>query len=328
MAHKDDSAPIQFLQLIWDNASKAGGDSWRRYNASLSSGLSLAITSGMKFGSGDFTIISERYRPEYWMRLGSDDGEGYFREAVLNNNVSAAVAFEKWQDREPFICNGIRTSDGNYFEGERRLFIGAWFNWNGERVCATKFVPEKDSIRACSYVQEKGETGSWWSQSKVLHRYLISRSELLAVRKEAALEKKIKNADAKKMNDPAYLAALLDHSVGQERAAHLRLAGAVLMFWRSDKEGKPCNGGSGPSRCVGMVEEEKGPLVECGKGALHGTMRPDIWAGERLWAVALYLPVTGYDSKYASLKREILAEIKSFPPYRDLIPGVAVAKKG
>jgi hypothetical protein len=59
-----------------------------------------------------------------------------------------------------------------------------------------------------------------------------------------------------------------------------------------------------------MIEEESGPLVPCRRGALHATMSPQKWKGERLWVVALYPPVIHVDDdKMASLKREIIAEI-------------------
>jgi hypothetical protein len=59
-----------------------------------------------------------------------------------------------------------------------------------------------------------------------------------------------------------------------------------------------------------MVEEESGPLYPCKAGALHATMSPSKWKGERLWVVALYPPiVTVDDDKFAAKKREILAEI-------------------
>ena len=59
-----------------------------------------------------------------------------------------------------------------------------------------------------------------------------------------------------------------------------------------------------------MIEEEKGPLKPCQAGALHATMKPQDWKGERLWVVALYPPVVKVDdNKFASLKREIIAEI-------------------
>ena len=105
-----------------------------------------------------------------------------------------------------------------------------------------------------------------------------------------------------------YLQAVADGVVG-ERAPQLRANGAVLAFWRSGKDGKPMNGGSGPERTVGMIEEESGDRP-CHRGMLHATMTPEAWKGERLWVVALYPPVIEVDeNKFASKKREILAEI-------------------
>lgn len=322
----NDSAPIRLLQLVWDNATQVTGDSWRRLNESLQTALGLAIRSGMKFGPGDFTVIDERYRPEYWMRLGTDAGESWFSDAVVVDNVSAAVAFEKWKDRAPFLWNGIEVDSGNRFDGTRRLFVGAWFKWKGERVSVTKFSDDGQSLRACSYVQPKGKAGSYWSRSKVLHRHLVTRAELLAVRKANDQAKKLAIANADKMNDEKYLEALLDHVVGAERARRLRESGAVLAYWRSDSEGKPCNSGTGGPRRVGMIEELKGPLVPCTKGALHATMQPEKFGGERLWAVALYPPVERVDEeKLASLKREILAEITAFPQYETIVPAATQA---
>jgi hypothetical protein len=109
--------------------------------------------------------------------------------------------------------------------------------------------------------------------------------------------------------DKTYLAAVADGAVG-DRAAELRKSGVVIAFWRSDKDGKPMNGGSGEPVTVGAVQEESGPLVPCRAGALHATMKPTAWKGERLWVVALYPPVEIVDEdKFAAKKREILAEI-------------------
>ena len=109
--------------------------------------------------------------------------------------------------------------------------------------------------------------------------------------------------------DKTYLTAVADSAVG-DRVAELRKNGAVIAFWRSDKDGKPSNGGSGQPVTIGTVQEESGPLVPCCAGALHATMKPTAWKGERLWVVALYPPVeTVDDDKFAAKKREILAEI-------------------
>lgn len=109
--------------------------------------------------------------------------------------------------------------------------------------------------------------------------------------------------------DKGYLQAVADGAAG-DRVATLRADGAVIAFWRSGKDGKPCNGGSGPPRTIGTVEEDDMRNGPCEKGALHATMKPTAWKGERLWVVALYPPVTVVDDdKFAAKKREILAEI-------------------
>jgi hypothetical protein len=42
---------------------------------------------------------------------------------------------------------------------------------------------------------------------------------------------------------------------------------------------------------------------------LHATHEPWAWSGERLWVVALHLPIKEDDNKMGALKREIVAEI-------------------
>ena len=82
-----------------------------------------------------------------------------------------------------------------------------------------------------------------------------------------------------------------------------------MAFWKSNSSGSPANGGSGPAREVGTVDEIAGPLQLCGKNALHATHSPHIWKGERMWLVAMYPPVQMQEGKVGSLKREILMEV-------------------
>ena len=84
----------------------------------------------------------------------------------------------------------------------------------------------------------------------------------------------------------------------------------TLAFWRSDKEGKPTNGGSGLPVKPGEIQEVTGPLKICSMRALHGTTRPDRYRykGERIWIVALFEPVQWSNDKCGSLRRLILQE--------------------
>ena len=61
---------------------------------------------------------------------------------------------------------------------------------------------------------------------------------------------------------------------------------------------------------TGLVEEVAGPLQLCTRHALHATLEPTKWQGERLWVVALWGEVRSDGDKMGALKREFLAEIK------------------
>ena len=108
-----------------------------------------------------------------------------------------------------------------------------------------------------------------------------------------------------------YSKALLDASVGGDRAAQLRAGGATLAYWRSNKEGRPCNGGRGDPVAPGTVHEESGK-TPCERGMLHATYAPWKWKGERLWVVALWNAVEVDEDKLAATKREIIAEVPNF----------------
>jgi hypothetical protein len=89
---------------------------------------------------------------------------------------------------------------------------------------------------------------------------------------------------------------------------------AEIAFWRSDAEGNPVNGGSfSVPVSVGRVEEIKGPLKICTNRALHGTLDPKQWKGERWWIVALHHPVQIQGDKIGSLKRTILCDLGKCP---------------
>ena len=104
---------------------------------------------------------------------------------------------------------------------------------------------------------------------------------------------------------------------GETLAAHLSAAypppkgweGSTIAIWRSDKAGKPSNGGRGIVAAVGAVHEVPGPLQACTPHALHASHSPGQWRGERWWVVALAPPVVEQGDKLASLKRLVLAEL-------------------
>ena len=108
--------------------------------------------------------------------------------------------------------------------------------------------------------------------------------------------------------EKSYIEAILT-TAGGERASQLCAAGARLGFWRAKKDGTPANNGTGGPRAVGMVEEIQGPLKVCTPKALHATLAPWKWKGERCFVVALIGEVQEQEDKMGALKREILAEV-------------------
>jgi hypothetical protein len=95
----------------------------------------------------------------------------------------------------------------------------------------------------------------------------------------------------------------------QERLATLQAEGATLAFWLSDNKGQSSNGGRSIELAApGVVHKISGPLKLCGPGALHATLIPSKWKGERWWIVALTGQVIWEDDKCGALEREILGE--------------------
>jgi hypothetical protein len=95
--------------------------------------------------------------------------------------------------------------------------------------------------------------------------------------------------------------------------AHLS-ADTTLALWKSDSAGYPANHSSGKRKVEpaspGLMQEVAGPLKLCSGNALHATMHPEKWQGERLWIVALHGEVQYAEHKMGALKREIICEVK------------------
>jgi hypothetical protein len=93
------------------------------------------------------------------------------------------------------------------------------------------------------------------------------------------------------------------------RLEELKALGAKIAFWRSKKDGQPANGGKlSKAAEVGDVHKVAGPLELCTNRALHATLIPPKWEGERVWVVALIGETTGDDEKMGALEREIIGE--------------------
>jgi hypothetical protein len=93
------------------------------------------------------------------------------------------------------------------------------------------------------------------------------------------------------------------------RAKKLLREGAKLAYWKSDKDGRPANGGSAEPAHVGLVQTSPGPLNLCNPGTLHATYRLDVWNGTRIWLVAMIGKIVEQEDKVGALQREFLAEL-------------------
>src|SRR5436190_408796 len=83
-----------------------------------------------------------------------------------------------------------------------------------------------------------------------------------------------------------------------------------FAYWRSNKRGFPSNGGSSDEAArPGLVQEIAGPLKICTPRALHGTLDPEKWKGDRLWLVALIGECQHSEDKRGALRREIIEEV-------------------
>ena len=85
---------------------------------------------------------------------------------------------------------------------------------------------------------------------------------------------------------------------------------SFIAFWMSDSHGRPANGGSGTVATEGLVEKIRGPLKICTPNALHATLDPPKYEGERLWLVDMRGELQFSDDKIGALERKIIGELK------------------
>jgi hypothetical protein len=185
----EQSPVLDLLDTVWNHWGGATRHSWDRVNHSMRQALCLAIGSGMEFGSDDFAEIQRRYRFHYWG--GEDAGgfaEGFYTLAVVEGNLSAARAFEKWKGRPPFIWDSILLPrEGHYTKsgGRRemaRLTVRSEFAWRGQRVKVTSFADDGSHVVACSY--QAPDPTKPYTSAKIDKRYKITNADLRRQRKQ------------------------------------------------------------------------------------------------------------------------------------------------
>lgn len=173
---QEQSPVIQLMQTVWNHGCKATGHSWQRINSSMHKALSLAITSGFRFGKHDMgtVLVDGGFRSGYWIGASS---EWVYSLAISTGNYSAAQSYEAWTDRKPFIAHRVQPDGDRMWRDKERLHVGARFCWNDEDVHVTSFADDGNSLTACSY--HGGD-----HCNVVKHRYTITRKDLLADRKD------------------------------------------------------------------------------------------------------------------------------------------------
>jgi len=195
----------QLLELVWENQGYQMGHSWGRLNYAMRSAAYLTIKYGLEFHPDDFTTIAKRFRIGYWGgKDGHMCGEDFYSLACDpgrgTSNRSAAISFETWKGRKPFIL-----------DRNKRIAVGTRFKWYGETVLCTSFTEDGEYLVACSYHDRpRDERGYVSGPVKVKHRYKISHTDIrdcrTARRKQKELAKRMTAMDANpeirpRMND-------------------------------------------------------------------------------------------------------------------------------
>jgi len=184
------SPAIQLISLVWEKSFSAKPHSWVAYNNCLQTALSLAIKSGMDFYLNDFQYIADNFQFGFWGGEYDGFGERFYFHAVRDSNIKAAQSFENWKKRKPFIFDNISHSWIQSFKKRKqcRIFAGAQFTWNCEKVAVTSFAENGKYFIACSYHEKKdGEF-----RQKVKRRYKITHADIKRARAENKMIEKVK----------------------------------------------------------------------------------------------------------------------------------------
>ncbi len=147
------SPAVRFVQLL---AEKMREESTQTRPHLFRKAIELAVEAQMRFDPDDFPKIREC----------SYHGEDAYRFVVESGNASALAALEKYMNREPFWYDALDEA------GKNRLYVGAYFKWDGLFVRVTS-IKDEDNLIAC-HQQYDPET----RETKTLRIFRISRDDL------------------------------------------------------------------------------------------------------------------------------------------------------
>lgn len=95
------SKVLDFLKIAYEESCSVGGHSWQVVNGTMLSALVLAVKGRFKFEKDDLQQVAavKHWGIGRWI----GDPERLYALACDENNISAAIAYETWKGRKPFI---------------------------------------------------------------------------------------------------------------------------------------------------------------------------------------------------------------------------------
>jgi len=187
---RSDSPAVRLLRLAWESQGHQRGHSWDRINHAMHDALCMAIRYGFAFKREDFVLIAKQpseggFNFGYWCGNNRHmSGEHFYSLAVRGQdrhgaNRSAALAFEHWKDRKPFLVRSDPKA-----KAPSRIAIGVGFRWYDEPVTCTSFSECGTALTACSHTREAYETCKQCHRTtssgaeRVKHRHRIGHAEI------------------------------------------------------------------------------------------------------------------------------------------------------
>lgn len=139
------SVARQLVELVWNEAPVR---SWQRLNHTMQYALATAIKGGLRFEPDDIQHFWDTMRGGFWFT--GADSEWMHRLACVWDNVPAAVSYEKWVGRGPFILEGKRLYVGRSID---LLYLSLPPVTDDRPRCAvvTSFAKDGESVNICVY---------------------------------------------------------------------------------------------------------------------------------------------------------------------------------
>ncbi len=182
------SVVTDFLQIIYQEANRVGSHSWINLNRAMHDGLRLAIQARFMFEPDDFVYIAKHFKFAYWARLdnsGKSRGEEFYKCAIESNNLSAAIAFEAYKGRSPFIYCGQRLAIGSSFmlprglDPEAQIWRVNSFSEDGSMINCAHYATDDRQERRLSerLIAKKSLTKKELKEQEKILRVLLSTKQ-------------------------------------------------------------------------------------------------------------------------------------------------------